>query len=519
MELITRLGDQWAVSRAVLGSAVGKLRASPRDFADRASPEEKLHLGVLLGAVAVGVVAAASFVLRKSRRITDIAEVEKVEKGLELDRAERAPEEEASACEKGASSWAAADQTARGGVGAVGRENLSAATTTTAVATPKPLVASPNTQSSPTKLSSSPSFSPSSASTPLPTVLPVGVGTPAGAVSPDDSGTPSSLAASSPTSASPNPSTGPAGSASSEDEEEEGEEGYAPLDLPDALRLCGELVASLSEFHDASMVHTYGSFVACLISMQKVFQRPDWGYAEWPDVVAVLNEHAGDSAYDEKWAALQAELSERGFPSIPIFDGDMSRDELLRVMGEMISASETVASAVSKLKKTGDAVIDAHHTFVEEQSREAYYAWRDLCNESDFKVVQSVAQFENGAAADPGSTGGDRVVVPAATLKEWKAGYLVRAMLNMMAPLTKLQEANMRKYGIGATHFHNLVSKYADDAEVSVLKAQLEQLMGLIHPTASASGSDSESDYSGSSGDDTDSGDESPGESGAETEE
>jgi hypothetical protein len=308
------------------------------------------------------------------------------------------------------------------------------------------------------------------------------VGTPAGVASPDDSGTPS-------------------------------------LDLPDALRLCGELVASLSEFHDASMVYTYGSFVACLISMQKVFQRPDWGYAEWPDVVAVLNEHAGDAAYDTEWAALQAELSGRGFPSIPIFDGVMSRDELVRVMGQMIAASEKVASAVSKLKKTGDAVIDAHHTFVEEQSREAYYAWRDLCPEPEFKAIQAVAQFENGAAADPASTGGDRVVVPAATLKEWKAGYLVRAMLHMMAPLTKLQEANMRKYGIGATHFHYLVSKYADDSEVSVLKGQLEQLMGLIHPTAPASGSDSGSDYSGSSSNDTDSGEESSGESDAEAEE
>ena len=48
---------------------------------------------------------------------------------------------------------------------------------------------------------------------------------------------------------------------------------------------------------------------------------------------------------------------------------------------------------------------------------------------------------------------------------------------------------------------------------------QLEQLMGLIHPTAPASGSDSGSDYSGSSSNDTDSGEESSGESDAEAEE
>ena len=55
----------------------------------------------------------------------------------------------------------------------------------------------------------------------------------------------------------------------------------------------------------------------------------------------------------------------------------------------------------------------------------------------------------------------------------------------------------MCKYGIGATHFQNLVSRYADDPEVSVIKAQLEEQMELIHPPAADT--DTESDESDSS--------------------
>ena len=114
--------------------------------------------------------------------------------------------------------------------------------------------------------------------------------------------------------------------------------------------------------------------------MQKVFQRDDWGYAEWPDVVAVLSKHSGTQKYDEKWSALQSELTQRGFPSIPIFEGYMSRGELLQIMHEMLAASRKVATSVAKLKRTGDEVIDTHHNFVEQQSRESFYAWRDLCS-------------------------------------------------------------------------------------------------------------------------------------------
>ena len=331
-------------------------------------------------------------------------------------------------------------------------------------------------------------------------MLPVGVGTPAGALA-------------SPTKFEPpaDVSMASASSSQNDDDDIEGEEGYPPLELLDALRLVDELVGALSTFHDDSMVDTYGAFVACLISLQKVFQRPDWGYAEWPDVVAVLNEHSGDPEYDDKWATLLNELSRRGFPSIPIFNGGMSREELIAVMREMVTASKQVAQAVGTLKTTGDKVIHAHHTFVTQQSREAYYAWRDLCPEAEFKIIESVAEF--GKAS---SDGGAEVVVPAATLKKWKDSYLVRALLDMMAPLTKLQEANMCKYGIGATHFHNLVSKYADDEVVSSIAKQLEELMALIHPPPPPSESDS-SDYS-SSGGENDSGEETTGDEASDAE-
>ena len=113
--------------------------------------------------------------------------------------------------------------------------------------------------------------------------------------------------------------------------------------------------------------------------------------------------------------------------------------------------------------------------------------------------------IDNAASFDLGS-GIEKVIVPATTLKKWKDGYLVRAMLNMMSPLTKLQEVNMCKYGIGATHFQNLVSRYADDPEVSVIKAQLEEQMELIHPPAADTESDeSDSSYTSESSGSTDS--------------
>jgi hypothetical protein len=273
-------------------------------------------------------------------------------------------------------------------------------------------------------------------------------------------------------------------------EEEEEEEKW--LDLTDALKLVNELLQALDKFHDERMVEVYGNFVSCLISLQKVFQRFDWGYAEWPDVIAVLNVHAGTKEFDDAWNQLQAKLHSLGFPSIPIFKDDLSREELLKIMREMLEASKMVADSVKSLKTTGDPIIDAHHNFNEKKTRESYEQWRRLVNnEEEFHEVANAATFPNE----------NEVHVPKQVLKEWKDAYLVRVMLNMMTPLTKLQEDNMRKYGIGATHFQNQVWNYGGDSEVADVKHQLEYMMTQIHPTAS----DTETSNSSSSGSGSDS--------------
>ena len=274
---------------------------------------------------------------------------------------------------------------------------------------------------------------------------------------------------------------------SSDDNDKSDDDGGAPeenepLDLKDALRLISELLDALSHHHDPSMVETYGSFVSCLISMQKVFQRYDWGYAEWPDVVAVLDAHAGNPQYDAQWAVLQSELTRLGFPRIPIFKGDLTREALLAIMRDMLVASKQVADSVAALKRTGDSVIDAHHAFVEENTVENYIAWRDQCSPEEFRAVEECASEPFTVA---GGSGAPMVEVPRDKLKEWKDGYLVRAMLNMMAPLTTLQEKNMKEYGIGATHFQQQVWRWGDDPEVARVKGELEHMMTLIHPTAS----------------------------------
>ena len=272
------------------------------------------------------------------------------------------------------------------------------------------------------------------------------------------------------------------------EEEEEEEEKW--LDLTDALKLVNELLEALDKFHDERMVEVYGNFVSCLISLQKVFQRFDWGYAEWPDVIAVLNVHAGTKEFDDAWNQLQAKLHSLGFPSIPIFKDDLSREELLKIMREMLEASKMVADSVKSLKTTGDPIIDAHHNFNEKKTRESYEQWRRLVNnEEEFHEVANAATFPNE----------NEVHVPKQVLKEWKDAYLVRVMLNMMTPLTKLQEDNMRKYGIGATHFQNQVWNYGGDSEVADVKHQLEYMMTQIHPTASdTETSNSSSSSSGS---------------------
>ena len=110
--------------------------------------------------------------------------------------------------------------------------------------------------------------------------------------------------------------------------------------------------------------------------------------------------------------------------------------------------------------------------------------WRRLCSKEEFAEISNAAIFPNDT----------EVRVPKHVLKAWKDNYLVRVMLNMMTPLTKLQEDNMRKYGIGATHFQQQVWKYGGDPEVAEVKHQLEYMMTQIHPTAS----DTETSNSGS---------------------
>jgi len=281
-----------------------------------------------------------------------------------------------------------------------------------------------------------------------------------------------------------------------EEEEEEEEEEERNLTLEEALTLIGELLEALDKYHDDSMVEVYGSFVSCLISMQKVFQRFDWGYAEWPDVIAVLDAHSATSpVYVEKWNELQKKLNTLGFPTIPIFKNDLTKDELLKVMYETLRASTEVAESVRRLKSTGDPVIDAHHEFNEKKTRETYEQWRRLCTVQEFFDIEEAAEFPDN----------NMVVVPKNKLKEWKDGYLVRIMLSMMTPLTKLQEDNMRKYGIGATQFQLQVWKHGGNPEVADVKHQLEFMMTQIHPTASdtettdnsgsGSGSGSDSTY------------------------
>ena len=280
------------------------------------------------------------------------------------------------------------------------------------------------------------------------------------------------------------------GDSSSEYDSEEEEEEQRMLELPQAVQLMHELLEALDKFHDNRMVEVYGSFVSCLISMQKVFQRFDWGYAEWPDVVAVLDAHSGTEEYDAVWSQLQLKLSSLNFPNIPIFKNDLSKVELLKIMEEMLGASKQVADSVRNLKTTGDPIIDAHHNFNEKKTRESYEQWRKLCDVEEFATIATAATFPNER----------EVKVAKSILKEWKDAYLVRVMLNMMTPLTQLQEDNMRTYGIGATHFQHQVWKYGNDSEVANVKRQLEFMMTQIHPAAS----DTETTGSGSSGSDID---------------
>ena len=275
----------------------------------------------------------------------------------------------------------------------------------------------------------------------------------------------------------------------SEEGEEEEEEEVRNLTLEEALTLIGELLEALDKYHDDSMVEVYGSFVSCLISMQKVFQRFDWGYAEWPDVIAALDAHSATSpVYVEKWNELQKKLNQLGFPTIPIFKNDLTKDELLKVMYETLRASTEVAESVRRLKSTGDPVIDAHHEFNEKKTRETYEQWRRLCTVQEFVDIEEAAEFPDN----------NMVVVPKNKLKEWKDGYLVRIMLSMMTPLTKLQENNMRKYGIGATQFQLQVWNHGGDPEVADVKHQLEYMMTQIHPTASDTETTDNSGRSGS---------------------
>lgn len=263
------------------------------------------------------------------------------------------------------------------------------------------------------------------------------------------------------------------------------------LEKEEALRLIEELLAALYDNYDQKLVDLYGTYVSCLVTMQKVFQRYDWGYAEWPDVIEAVHIHKGDQDFEVAWSELQSRLLELGFPDIPVFDGNMSKEQLLGIMEDMLSATDKVAQDVQRLHEQGDPVIDALNNFLETRTQEAYESWKALCGSENLKDIEESAKVEGEY---------DQVKfvsVPSRLLKEWRDAHLLKTMLNMMAPLTELQEKNIRLYGIGATHMMNLMNTYEDDPAIADAKAKIEEMMKLIHPAGSDVNTTDDSETSG----------------------
>ena len=95
----------------------------------------------------------------------------------------------------------------------------------------------------------------------------------------------------------------------------------------------------------------YGSFMGSIMTMQTVYQ--EFGFAEYPDVLTVIkNKKDIDDEINKAWLKLKGKLDEVNFNHIPFFKGNLTRDEVVFVLDELLRAGKTVLLKIEEISNS-----------------------------------------------------------------------------------------------------------------------------------------------------------------------
>ena len=222
----------------------------------------------------------------------------------------------------------------------------------------------------------------------------------------------------------------------------------------------------------------YGSFMGSIMTMQTVYQ--EFGFAEYPDVLTVIkNKKDIDDEINKAWLKLKGKLDEVNFNHIPFFKGNLTRDEVVFVLDELLRAGKTVLLKIEEISNSEDIsrTIELAETFLlKNPSRQNYLKFQSAVDDPiDFEFINdAILEWKD---MDTIAIIEDNDIV----FEEFQNQYNLKFMVEVMKPLTEVQNHLMRNYGMGGTNLSQEVAKWQKDPEIKILKQELNGVMNKLN--------------------------------------
>ena len=221
----------------------------------------------------------------------------------------------------------------------------------------------------------------------------------------------------------------------------------------------------------------YGTSTGTIMILQAVYQQ--CGFAEWPDVLAVIHKRM-DSAATVKiaWGNLQKRLDMAGFPPVPFFSGHLSEEDMIGLMKKLVEAAGHVQSTLTKLRRSKmvSKVTSSASKFLSSPTRENYDICFQCLGEDEMRFIDEriVCWESNLAIFDDDAS---------SVHEEWLANYNTLQMLHTMKPLNAVQQWMLHNYGIGSTLLEEEILHWSTHPVIARLRHLLNETMaGLSAP-------------------------------------
>jgi hypothetical protein len=227
-----------------------------------------------------------------------------------------------------------------------------------------------------------------------------------------------------------------------------------------------------------SVFYFYGEFMGSIMVMQNVYQ--EFGFAEYPDVLTVIKSRKDrNHEINEAWLKLESKLNEVKFNHIPFFKGNLSRDEVIFVLDELLRAGKTVLLKINEISNSEDITrtIELAELFLlKNPSKQNYLKFQSAVEDPlDFAFIDdAIIEWKNRNTI--------AVIVDSdVVFEEFQNQYNLKFMVEVMKPLTEVQNHLMKHYGMGGTNLSQEVSKWQNDPEIKILKKQLNIVMRKLN--------------------------------------